>query len=671
MNPFLKPSFCFIFILFSWFSHAQTVQFEYEAPKQIPEKYHFSYADSYTKTIETLEKNKDKNLSNTEKVFDEFAQQFVSFKNGLFTSGNIYFNWKEGEEYVNRVFRKVAPKEIANDTSYHVYIVKDPSFNAFSCYDNKFFVHIGLLAYITDEAMLAGVLAHELGHYLYYHSFSNFVRFRRAEKASKSLYNVYGIAGAIATGNAESESRRQETEADELALELIPKAGYSLKSLKEFYVLMDRVETFQEHHSGAGFNWGGSTHPSSRSRAENVQTDINNSPKKEGARFLLSEEWFNKLKKKARYQQMQVMLDNGNYHDCIIQGFEYYLQDPDNQHALYFILEGIRRWQIFTPKLLKKNFITSSPSHATFNTLLDRLDEKYLFMTYPEIEKSKAKDLIDPSVIEFKTYGQAFDYFTKQIDRVKCTECLLSAGLIVTKKPSNQSDYLTKYISSKGKYSTFAKAVLNNNTTITPAKSGVLFDVFINEINLLSYKKKDENHDFMYEFSEELNLATDSILKKNTNINQLLDYDSIYSNFIQTRIYMDIINTPNIYMQCNPNKSYNANTGKPKTSQINQYVSQVKHEILNPAIWEYCNTNKINELKLIDVYVKFVKEDEEANVANFYTKKGVKFSFKTNIIQYSIGKKSSRTFFTRNNSFTRSFYNLDQYSTILNSSLKD
>jgi predicted Zn-dependent protease len=116
------------------------------------------------------------------------------------------------------------------------YVVRTPHFNASMAPNGMMQVWTGLLLRCNDEAQLAAILGHEMGHYLRRHSIQ---RYRDArDKASFSAFLGMGLAVAGAGGVAPlmdlamvagifAYGRDQEREADEVGLELMTKAGYA------------------------------------------------------------------------------------------------------------------------------------------------------------------------------------------------------------------------------------------------------------------------------------------------------------------------------------------------------------------------------------------------------------------------------------------------------------
>jgi predicted Zn-dependent protease len=116
------------------------------------------------------------------------------------------------------------------------YIVRTPQFNASMAPNGMMEVWTGLLLRCGDEAQLAAILGHELGHYLRRHTVERWRDARNKSDFGTFLGLGLAVAGLGAVGQVAQLalvastfgfSRDQEREADEIGLELMTKAGYA------------------------------------------------------------------------------------------------------------------------------------------------------------------------------------------------------------------------------------------------------------------------------------------------------------------------------------------------------------------------------------------------------------------------------------------------------------
>jgi predicted Zn-dependent protease len=116
------------------------------------------------------------------------------------------------------------------------YVVRTPYFNASMAPNGMMQIWTGLLLRCSDEAQLAAIVGHEMGHYIHRHSIQRFRDVRN--KAGLNAFLALGLAAAgqgwaggltdlALTASIFSFSREQEREADTVGLEIMARAGYT------------------------------------------------------------------------------------------------------------------------------------------------------------------------------------------------------------------------------------------------------------------------------------------------------------------------------------------------------------------------------------------------------------------------------------------------------------
>ncbi len=113
-----------------------------------------------------------------------------------------------------------------------VHLVRTPLFNASMAPNGMMQVWSGLMLRVDNEAQLAAVLGHEIGHYLQRHGLE---RLRDAKSRTgagavmTALFGGIGLLGEMALiAGAYGYSRDQEREADQIGALLMRKAGYDV-----------------------------------------------------------------------------------------------------------------------------------------------------------------------------------------------------------------------------------------------------------------------------------------------------------------------------------------------------------------------------------------------------------------------------------------------------------
>lgn len=150
-----------------------------------------------------------------------------------------------------------------------VFPVRTPMFNASMAPNGMLQVWSGLLLRIDNEAQLASVLGHELGHYLNRHVLEQ-LKDARSRSAFAMVMGAFGLIGALAQMAALSGSfafsRDQEREADMIGLHLMRRAGYDTReAAKVWQNLNNEFASSAKSSSQAGVMFA--THPASTERA--------------------------------------------------------------------------------------------------------------------------------------------------------------------------------------------------------------------------------------------------------------------------------------------------------------------------------------------------------------------------------------------------------------------
>lgn len=110
-----------------------------------------------------------------------------------------------------------------------VNLVRTPLFNASMAPNGMMQVWTGLLLRVENEAQLAAILGHEIGHYLARHSVER-LRDIKSGAAVGQFLGLFGLAGAIGQlallAGMFAYTREQERDADRIGLALMRKSGY-------------------------------------------------------------------------------------------------------------------------------------------------------------------------------------------------------------------------------------------------------------------------------------------------------------------------------------------------------------------------------------------------------------------------------------------------------------
>lgn len=154
-----------------------------------------------------------------------------------------------------------------------VHIVNTPLFNANMAPNGMMQVWSGLLLRAENEAQLAAVLGHEIGHYLEKHSLE---RLRDAKSASAlaQVMGLFGIAGAFGQlaviAGMLSYSRDQERKADLVGSILMHRAGYDTAEAAKIWNNLLLELKARPDGSPSANSLMFATHPSPEERSETL-----------------------------------------------------------------------------------------------------------------------------------------------------------------------------------------------------------------------------------------------------------------------------------------------------------------------------------------------------------------------------------------------------------------
>lgn len=144
------------------------------------------------------------------------------------------------QKYVNNVGRWVASQSERPDLAWHFGVIASNDLNAFAAPGGYIFVTRGLYQKLANEAELAGVLAHEIGHVIHKHHLKILQQSSLLELGSNAVSKQVGgnanIAKLIGSGAeivSRSLDKNAEFEADRIAVVLAARAGYDAYGLPQ------------------------------------------------------------------------------------------------------------------------------------------------------------------------------------------------------------------------------------------------------------------------------------------------------------------------------------------------------------------------------------------------------------------------------------------------------
>ena len=180
-------------------------------------------------------------------------------------------------QMVSRVGQRIAAVSDRNDYQWEFRLIGSPTQNAFCLPGGKVAIYEGILPVCQDEAGLAVVMSHEIAHALARHGGERMSQTMAvdgvkmvAEKligtyaADKKeiLMKAYGVGSQY--GVLLPYSRRQESEADHIGLNLMAQAGYDPVVAPDFWTRFGNLKTGEQQPEFL------STHPADERRAADL-----------------------------------------------------------------------------------------------------------------------------------------------------------------------------------------------------------------------------------------------------------------------------------------------------------------------------------------------------------------------------------------------------------------
>jgi|GEM_PF-1648938 len=509
----------YIRLLLLLFGLEGLAQKAYKFPESFNQIYNFK-PDQVVKELnnapEQREKGERVNSIISESIYNE---QFE------FDYNYVYMDWHEVEVYLLKILNKILPNN-PDAKKVDLFLARRISANAHVNITGRIFFNVGLLSQAENEAYIAAILAHEVGHYVMNHNtrgiedYNTFIQQR--DRTGEKFYSF------------RRKSRRMELQADSFAIRALVKAGMSIEplmayhednSMSEFsgirsksYLNMlkaSQLTTKEINQRRLKVYDPSSTHPSSVERYAYVRQSVDGCISC-GSKFFVDSVFFMKLKRMAREERKKIAFERCNYSYCSNYSFVDYLYEPKNVRNLYFLIEATRRTLYINPGLATKGFLTEyvNDDELFYNNRSVLHKPEYLFDTYKEYIDLKGHPFLTDEKKPFETYEQALFYFISQAQKLNMNEANLSLGLyyMALAKHDSARKYLQKYISSgNGLYAEYAGSLLSREKPF--AQKGRMLFIYDNLSAFISrefsyshsLKHKASNPSLMEKFGKDTN----------------------------------------------------------------------------------------------------------------------------------------------------------------------
>lgn len=228
----------------------------------------FSFLDLLFQGVQVFQLS---NLSDSEEV--QLGKQI----NEQLVNGQVRLSQnRQLNRYVDRIGQRIVPQTDRPNLPYTFQVVEDDSINAFATMGGFVYIHTGLMAAAENEAELASVVAHEIGHITARHA----VQQMRQRAIAQGLLSATGLdeSNAVQIGVelavSRPNSREDEFEADQKGLDSLTKSGYAPIGMISF---MEKLQ--QQGGSPPTFL---STHPAVSDRIAALKAQATNPTQGDG-----------------------------------------------------------------------------------------------------------------------------------------------------------------------------------------------------------------------------------------------------------------------------------------------------------------------------------------------------------------------------------------------------
>jgi len=197
----------------------------------------------------------------------------------LKANGNVnLYNSASLRQFVEGIGDRLVAVSDRSELPFTFQIVNDSNINAFATLGGFVYVNTGLIALAENEAELAGVIAHEIGHITEKHVIDRMKQAAIAQGVAGSVGVDDSVLVSIGYELALSlpSSRRAEYEADAVGLAMLQAAGYAPSGIVTFFEKL------------AAASGGGhpptflSTHPATESRIDRLDQQIDDDERDQG-----------------------------------------------------------------------------------------------------------------------------------------------------------------------------------------------------------------------------------------------------------------------------------------------------------------------------------------------------------------------------------------------------
>lgn len=410
----------------------------------------------------------------------DFVETLVEGKEYYLATNTEYESWEEANKYLLSILDQLDYKAQLNQPV-TIKIIRDPSVNACAFEDGVIYFNVGFLARVNNEAEIAAVLGHELGHVIKMHEYENY---KARKKYFRSIYLAYHTSnrptlGALINGRKSSNVLvANEKESDDIAYALMYSSRFNTDAIpsvfSRFVTLEKKYRAEKNYESNASVFYL-QTHPESESRVIKMK----GMKKNNGKNFIVDSLYFTRLKKNCIDETINLQFENLEFNDCIETSFVQYLKYPNDAFYLFYLTESARRLLEIDAKAADMYFITgryrdyfnmsglkkSVKPHAVVNGIIKPYDDSFrnsiffrylgpLLMTDSSDYRAFGNNpILTTDTLPFLTNRDAVEYFKRTNTKLgyslnnsflggACTQALTAREKFVCDLPANVDKFM-------------------------------------------------------------------------------------------------------------------------------------------------------------------------------------------------------------------------------------
>ena len=184
------------------------------------------------------------------------------------------------DEVGRRIVRNSDARKSPYVENFHFHLLRDPkTVNAFALPGGQVFITEGLMNRLQNEAQLAGVLGHEIGHVIARHSAQQMAKGQLGQILTVAVgvgadddrgrgRNAQLVAAMVNQMTQLRYSRTDESEADHYGLKYMAEAGYDPRAMLEVMKILKQASGGQSPPEFLA------THPLPETRLEQIRDEI-------------------------------------------------------------------------------------------------------------------------------------------------------------------------------------------------------------------------------------------------------------------------------------------------------------------------------------------------------------------------------------------------------------